>query len=295
MITNVKPSVHPAAQILPEMSEADYERLKADIAKNGLREPIWLHREQILDGRHRHRACLELDIQPAFREYAGDDPVGFVLSLNLHRRHLNASQRGMIAAKLADMSRGGDRRKAQFCALSHDQAAERLNISARLVDTASALAHKASAGETIPEVLDLVRDGALRLARAQQVAKLPIEQQREIIRDMNRTVTGKAMPKRRQQWDQRIANLSAGLERLWHRLERLAHDAEKAGVLTPGVRNRLIEAWREGEQRCAGEVRRLRESGVSAGCDKAASARHDQKVDTEAPAQRAFGLPLEDV
>ena len=56
------------------------------------------------------------------------------------------------------------------------------------------------------------------------------------------------------------------------------------------------EAWSEGEQRCADGVRRLRESqsGVSAVCDKAASARHDQKVDTEAPAQRAFGLPLED-
>jgi hypothetical protein len=47
---------------------------------------MWLYEGQILDGRNRARACEALGIEPETRVYAGDDPVGFVISRNLHRR-----------------------------------------------------------------------------------------------------------------------------------------------------------------------------------------------------------------
>ncbi len=78
-----KLTVHPAAEILPPMREADFQRLKDDIELHGLQEPIWLYQGRILDGRNRYRACVEWGIEPATREYEGDDPEDFVLSVNL--------------------------------------------------------------------------------------------------------------------------------------------------------------------------------------------------------------------
>jgi ParB-like chromosome segregation protein Spo0J len=124
MIEKIPLIFHPAANIFPLMDRRDYELLKADIVTNGLREEIVIYQGCILDGRNRYRACSEAGIEPTFQEYEGDDPGAFVLSMNLHRRHLSPSQRAMIAADLATLKRGGDRSKAQFCALTHAQAAE---------------------------------------------------------------------------------------------------------------------------------------------------------------------------
>ncbi|MCK9994266.1 MAG: hypothetical protein Dbin4_02786, partial [Alphaproteobacteria bacterium] len=60
--------MHPAAEIFPRMTPEDFERFKADISANGLREPVWLYEGLVLDGRHRMMACEELGIEPSFRE-----------------------------------------------------------------------------------------------------------------------------------------------------------------------------------------------------------------------------------
>src|SRR5262249_33063148 len=91
---------HPAADLFPLLDGEDYDALKADIAANGLHVRIWTCQGQILDGRNRYLACRELGIEPLFTEYLGRDPFGFVLSLNLHRRHLTVEQRREVVAKL---------------------------------------------------------------------------------------------------------------------------------------------------------------------------------------------------
>jgi hypothetical protein len=56
--------------------------------------------------------------------------------MNLKRRHLNESQRAMIAAKLANMPHGGDRKSDQAANLplvSQSAAAEMLNVSDRSI------------------------------------------------------------------------------------------------------------------------------------------------------------------
>lgn len=89
---------HSVADLFPLMSEGEYRGLKKDIQDNGQREPIWLHDGRIIDGRNRYRACRELGMEPATQEWDGKGSlVAFVVSLNLHRRHLTASQLGAVA------------------------------------------------------------------------------------------------------------------------------------------------------------------------------------------------------
>src|SRR5216683_8344254 len=169
---------HEAAGIFPMMDEADYQELKADIAANGLRQKIVTYQGRVLDGRNRYRACIETGVEPRLWEYPGDDPVGYVVSLNLRRRHLNESQRALIAVELANSNRGRDWSKAQICALTLAQAAERLNVSPRQVDKASALLSAEACGRAAEELVEYVRNGELSLNKAGGITHLPKEQQR---------------------------------------------------------------------------------------------------------------------
>lgn len=95
----MKLKVHPLAEMIPAMSEEEFAELKADIEANGQAEPIVLYRGEVLDGRHRSRACEELGIQPLIREYTGDQPAAYVLSLNVKRRNLTPSQRAAVVVE----------------------------------------------------------------------------------------------------------------------------------------------------------------------------------------------------
>ena len=99
---------HPLADIFPPLDEDGLRALAEDIRTNGLREDIVLYQGKILDGRCRYRACGIAEVVPRVTQYAGDNPLAFVVSHNLHRRHLNGSQRAMVAARLADLQRGAN-------------------------------------------------------------------------------------------------------------------------------------------------------------------------------------------
>lgn len=130
---------HDVANLFPLMDGDEFKALMEDIRANGQREAIWTYEGKIVDGRNRYSAILRLQeqrhrIEPAFREWNGKgDLVAFVVSLNLHRRHLSEGQRAMIAAKLATGKRGGDRKsekiKGAIAPLKQEQAAVMLNVS----------------------------------------------------------------------------------------------------------------------------------------------------------------------
>ena len=97
-------TIHPLADLLPQMPENEYLHFRDDIKARGLKEDIWVLNGQVVDGRHRYRARRELGIEPTFRELPPETDeqaiVGLVLSLNVWRHHLDQSQRSMIAARL---------------------------------------------------------------------------------------------------------------------------------------------------------------------------------------------------
>jgi N6-adenosine-specific RNA methylase IME4 len=88
---------HQLANLFPMMEPTEFKALVEDIKQNGQLHPIVIWEDQILDGRNRWRACEKLNIEPKYTTFDGSDPFSFVVSLNLHRRHLSSSQRAAIA------------------------------------------------------------------------------------------------------------------------------------------------------------------------------------------------------
>src|SRR4030042_4485932 len=92
---------HEVAAIFPLMQDQEFEELKIDIKENGLREPIYIHEDKIIDGRNRYRACQELGIKPRYEIWNKQGSlVAFIISLNLRRRHLTASQKAIVALNI---------------------------------------------------------------------------------------------------------------------------------------------------------------------------------------------------
>lgn len=109
----MKFELHPLCTLFPRLEGAEFQALCNDIRENGLRNPIVLHNGMILDGGNRYRACVESGIEPAFQEFNGGNLVSFVLSANLHRRHMSPGQQAAIVASAQDWAKaqvhGGDR------------------------------------------------------------------------------------------------------------------------------------------------------------------------------------------
>ena len=104
---------HPFAARFPLMDEEDLAELAADIKKNGQQMPIVVDGEgQIIDGRNRMEACRRAGVEPIFEELDGGDPVDFILSLNVRRRHLTKGQRAMaVAMAYQEPAKGGRGKK----------------------------------------------------------------------------------------------------------------------------------------------------------------------------------------
>ena len=120
---------HPLAELFPMLEDKSqaFEALVDDIRERKQQEPIWLYEGKILDGRNRYLACQRLNKEVQVKDFIGDDPIGFVLSANLHRRHLNESQRAMVAAKLTDLEKGANQH-TKGEGVSIDTASKLLNV-----------------------------------------------------------------------------------------------------------------------------------------------------------------------
>lgn len=96
--------IHSLCELFDAMPESEYQDLRDDIRAHGLSDPeLTMYEGKLLDGRHRYRACIELGIKPTFKTFTGslDEARSFVVSRNLRRRHLNESQRAMLADRMA--------------------------------------------------------------------------------------------------------------------------------------------------------------------------------------------------
>jgi hypothetical protein len=175
---------HPFADAFPMMSDQEHEELVADIKANGLREPIMLYDgdyddaksadidyryylPKILDGRNRYKACVEVGIEPTYVHFDGFDGDGgaalaYVISKNLVRRHLDESQRAIVAAKLSGLKPGQHADQA----LPIGRAATMLNVGERSVARARKVIDKGD-----PELVAAVERGDIAVSAAVDAAK----------------------------------------------------------------------------------------------------------------------------
>ena len=178
---------HPVAGVFPLLRGPEFEALVDDIRRHGLREPILCDGEgRILDGRNRYRACLKAGLEPRFVQWhAGGALPELALSLNLHRRHLDESQRAMVAARLSkwlvptrepvrpDNGRSANLRTARK---SRYAAAAMVNVSRRLVDHACRVINDGS-----KELIAAVESGGLAASTASVLAGLPPAEQAQAV------------------------------------------------------------------------------------------------------------------
>jgi len=192
---------HAVAEVFPLLRGQAFQELAADIKQNGLREPILVDAEgRIVDGRNRYRACLAAGVEPHYVEWQGQGELAeVVLSLNLHRRHLNESQRALVAARLAKLlekeaaQRRGARTDIQAnlpgssFGQARDQAGARVNVSARSVTHARKVLRDGS-----DELIAAVESGDLAVSTAALLAGRPKQEQAQALARGAKHAAGKA-------------------------------------------------------------------------------------------------------
>lgn len=215
---------HPLANLFPLIEGDEFTEFCEDIRKNGVRDPIELFEGKILDGRNRYRALAQLldtaairgegwgvfagscmladDLEPAgdvlwFKQFdpaIDGDPLTYVLSKNLRRRHLNESQRATVAAKLANLPNprtlahhpAEERRNSSEnssanlqnpppAPVSQADAAGLLNVSTRSVATAKKVLERGT-----PALVRAVDQGHMSVSAAAMTLDLPRAAQNKI-------------------------------------------------------------------------------------------------------------------
>jgi hypothetical protein len=159
---------HPLSAAFPAMSAEDFQALKDDIDNIGQRDPVMLFEGMVLDGWHRFRACLELGIAPAQVTLSPDvDAVKFVLSRNLLRRHLTASQRAAAVVSCSEWQPSSVKKDmvetVSTQAKTIADMAKVAHVTTRTITDAKA-AHKAGLG-------DAVKTGELTVNEAANIAR----------------------------------------------------------------------------------------------------------------------------
>lgn len=175
---------HELSSLFPLITGDDFTLMVKDMQANGQREPIILFSGKIIDGRNRYRACRELGLEPLTKEYTGDDPLGLVLSLNMHRRQLTVAQRAIVAAEMirrkremeaADAGKMDGGHNADSSIPGVDDAAKALGISPRSVSAALRVFKNGTEA-----LCEAVKRGEIRVSSAEQVTKLSLEEQQSL-------------------------------------------------------------------------------------------------------------------
>jgi hypothetical protein len=191
-----KYEIHAVANLFPPMGESEYIAFREGIRAIGQTDPIWTWQGKVIDGRHRLRACNELGIEPKTCEWDGKGSlIAFVVARNLTRRHLDESQRAMVAARLKPAFEKDAQQRVLagkeldpslnlYQGRTTEQAGEILNVSRASVSHASRVL-----ANGVPELIAAVDRSEIAVSKAALIAQFSKEQQSTSSRCLRRRPT----------------------------------------------------------------------------------------------------------
>lgn len=101
--------IHPYAAEWPSLTDDELERIARSIKERGQRNPIIVRNsdKMLVDGRNRLAACEAIGVEPTveYLDLTEDETLDLIADLNGCRRHLNESQRALLAARYVELKR----------------------------------------------------------------------------------------------------------------------------------------------------------------------------------------------
>ena len=175
---------HAVSKVWGDMPSDELLALSLDIEANGQQEPVFvINNNEVVDGWHRFRACQMAQKPVQVKDLPRDvDLFKFVVSKNLHRRHLTASQRACIAVEaLPELEKRAKARQKAVGGVNpgplpekipealkgdaRDHAAEQFQVNPRYISDVKRIAAEE------PELYDAIRTGDMSLPEAKREAK----------------------------------------------------------------------------------------------------------------------------
>lgn len=229
-----KYEVHPICALVPGIGDEDYKALCDSVEAQGLLEPIILYEGKILDGRSRYNACRITKTAMRFEQANPADAVKYVIAKNLHRRHLDASQKAMMAASVKGYyATGAEKRQlagveVQDCTkgTANEQAGKSVGVSARSVATASKVIEAGA-----PELVDAVRAGKVKVSDAAKIVDQPKAKQAAAVKDVQegkaKTVAAAVAPKKKPPKQGKVVGNFAAVKEALEKITRAADDLNR--------------------------------------------------------------------
>ena len=185
-------SYHPACLLFPRLGKKELQELADDIKERGLLNPIILYQGKILDGRNRFAACKLAGVKPRFIKWTKKgNPVEWVISQNLFRRHLTSSQRAVVACDILPLlekeakerqrqSKGRGKKVGKNLPTLNGKSTQ---IAARIAKTNEVyVKHVKSINSTAPELIEHIRSGSLRITDAKELSRLRKPRRKKVVR-----------------------------------------------------------------------------------------------------------------
>jgi len=226
---------HPLANLFPLMEGDEFDALVADIKARGLIERIIVYDGAILDGRNRYRACLEAGVEPTIQRYEKgglelQDPVAWVISRSLRRRHLTPEDKIKILAQLvAAHPEKSDRKLAKEAGVSHPTMAK-------------ARREAEATGKALPVAKRVGADGKARARPTKKARKQPAKKAKSKTPEAPKAAASAPKRETPARAQQDVGPQSTGeVERLRARVDELQAEKRQLEIKITGLKSEVEE------------------------------------------------------